>query len=121
MFVYKWLYPPVVGPPLDPLDLPPVSDPDLKQGTAGPGWDCRSRAIHQQACAPPPSANYSCQSGHCVQQQTLDLHDVSATLSAACKIVLSGFQVPFPPAVAHRLFLSALTAAIESPGVDLWH
>ena len=28
-------------------------------------------------------------------------------------IVLGAFQAPFPPAVAHRLLLSALTAAIE--------
>ena len=29
------------------------------------------------------------------------------------KIVLGGFQAPFPPAVSHRLLLSSLTAAIE--------
>ena len=28
--------------------------------------------------------------------------------------------VPFPPAVAHRLLLSALSAAIAWPGIGLW-
>ena len=32
-----------------------------------------------------------------------------------------GFQARFPPAVANRLLLSTLTAAIKWPGIDLWH
>ena len=43
--------------------------------------------------------------------------------SAACepsqRFRDGGFQSRFPPAVAHRLLLIALTAAIEWPGIDL--
>ena len=40
-------------------------------------------------------------------------------LPCPARIVLGGFQAPFRPAVAHRLLLSALTAAIERPGIGL--
>ena len=42
-------------------------------------------------------------------------------LGSPARIDLGRISAPFPPAVAHRLLLSSLTAARARPGIDLWH
>ena len=49
----------------------------------------------------------------CVQRPTIGTASAGAVRRPPARIVLGGFQPPFPPAVAHRLLLSSLTAAIE--------
>ena len=82
--------------------------------------ETRKRPFSTQKITCNPKTQYKIPVHLCWMQEQTSV-SARAGESEAARIVFFGRMLgSFPPTVAGRLLLSALTAAIEWPGIDLW-